>query len=111
MAINHTSAPNHLDIVADPAPSDLADAQSCHVFAFTGAGELLVAESEGEFDLQTWEGALAEAERICLGAKEARDSDGMEVEDGEGREESVMGWVRTVAEEKVEREGRWRNGS
>ncbi|TID19036.1 hypothetical protein E2P81_ATG06014 [Venturia nashicola] len=44
---------------------------SQHVFAFTGTGEMLVAESEGEFGIEEWDTIAKEAEETCLNSKDA----------------------------------------
>lgn len=44
---------------------------SYHVFAFDGNSRLLLAESEGDFAIEEWEKARAEAEMECVEAIEA----------------------------------------
>jgi exosome complex component RRP46 len=41
---------------------------SQHVFATTGEGEMLVAESEGDFGVEDWEGIVEEAKKMCEGS-------------------------------------------
>jgi len=84
-----------------PTPStDLSHATSLHVFAFTPERELLLSESEGNFDLEMWERACEEAEKACCGQSD------IEVEEG-----ALQSWLRDVVREKVEKDQRWRTGS
>ena len=91
-----------------PTPStDLSRATSMHVFAFTPERELLLAESEGNFDFEMWEHAFEEAEKACCGQNEVLHGD-MDVE---VEEWSLRSWLRNVVKEKVEKDQRWRTGS
>jgi hypothetical protein len=49
----------------------LTKKESQHVFAYSGKGEILVAESEGEFAIEEWEEFVEEAEVICRGERES----------------------------------------
>ena len=91
-----------------PTPStDLSRATSLHVFAFTPERELLLSESEGNFDLEMWERACEEAEKACCGQSEGlHGSMDTEVEEG-----ALQSWLRNVVREKVEKDQRWRTGS
>lgn len=91
------------DVVTAPDARQVHQAQSLHVFAFSGKREMLVAESVGAFDLDEWKQACERAEGICCGAHGA--SEGMEVD---GKEADMKNWLKKVVEEKVEKEQRWR---
>ncbi|KAF1982435.1 hypothetical protein K402DRAFT_424543 [Aulographum hederae CBS 113979] len=64
-------------------PQCLASATSLHVFTFTPAGDLLLAESEGSFDIETWERVYERAEAVCIG-----DGEGVAGVAGEGDEKA-----------------------
>lgn len=99
---------NASSTVVLPTPStDLSCATSLHVFAFTPERELLLSESEGNFDFQMWELACEEAEKACCGQSEIlHGSMDVDVEEG-----SLRSWLRNVVKEKVEKDQRWRTGS
>jgi hypothetical protein len=44
--------------------------KSQHCFAFSGNGEVLVAESEGDFGIEEWDEIAREAEEICREERE-----------------------------------------
>lgn len=83
----------------NPAPKEIQQATSLHVFTFSFQGELLLAESEGSHDMEEWDSCYDTAERICRNSEE-----GMELEGQMNLEQ----WVREVVEEKVDKEQRWR---
>lgn len=105
------------DLIVDPSPAELRRATSVHVLTFSSNGELLLAQSEGEFDWDTWEAVYGDAERICWGSgKDETDAggdvrmrNGDEVEDHEGESRAGLGGaLRDVVREKVLRDLRWR---
>lgn len=76
---------------------------SIHVFAFSAQRALLLAESEGKFDVDEWEEACELAEDMCCkdaGAEEKMDVDGKVVNLGD--------FLRDTVKEKVEKEQRWK---
>lgn len=83
-----------------PAPKDIQQAKSLHVFAFSLQGELLLNESEGSFDMDEWENAYDVAEGVCI-----KTGEGMEREEQTNLEQ----WMRGVVGEKVAKEQRWRS--
>lgn len=95
-------------LIQDPSPTLLREATSIHVLAFSSHGELLLAESEGDFGIETWEKVYHEAERICRGENEDSEEDvSMRKEDGEGLE----GFLKDVVREKVGRDMKWKDGT
>ena len=69
---------------------------------------MLLAESEGDFGIETWEKVYHEAERICRGENEDSEEDvSMRKEDGEGLE----GFLKDVVREKVGRDMKWKDGT
>ena len=92
----------------NPSAKDLKDASSIHVFAFSSRGELLVVESEGEFDMDEWEAAHGKARELChwnhWGPKRmVMISRWMLTEGG-----SLQNMLRSAVQEKVDREQRWK---
>lgn len=62
-------------LLCSPSPEDLATATSIHVLAFSSQGRLLVVESEGSFDMDTWDSVMVKAEVICRGSRPDGDVD------------------------------------
>ena len=50
-----------------PSPQQIQSAASTHVLAFSSHGKLLVAESEGECDIDTWQAVYTKAMHVCRG--------------------------------------------
>ncbi len=72
-------------------------------------------ESEGKFGYEEWEEACEMAEEMCCGEVEdggvrLEDSDGMEGDGVEGRENLEI-WLREVVRRKVEWEQRWKTAT
>ena len=55
------------DVALDPSLEEIDAATSLHVFGFTSHGDLLIAESEGSFNITTWERAADIACTACWG--------------------------------------------
>lgn len=66
-----------------------------HAFVFTGKGEMLLAESEGCFGFEAWEGAAKAAQRAICG--------------GKGSGEGLVRWLRGEVGEELKRRRRWRD--
>lgn len=98
-------------VVLDPTEKEVAAASSLHVFAWSSRGELVLAESEGAFEVEQWEEAAEAARRRCIGAKggAAGDAD-MEMGDaaGNGQAQSLDGWLRTSVAKEMAAATRWR---
>ena len=94
-------------LVVDPSQRELDSANSAHVFAFTAGGQLLLAESQGDFTMTEWEDAHATAKKICC---EAAKKDGIEMIIGD--EDSVgpdmQRFLRSTMESKVAEDLMWR---
>lgn len=84
----------------------LNEATSIHVFAFSSHGGLLLAESEGEFDLEVWTVCHDKAKIICLGVQDEQ-TDGDEIMGGV-KEDGKHGWIRRTLQAKVARDQRWK---
>ena len=90
--------------VCDPTPKQIEEATSIHAITFSSHGDLLMAESEGAFDMDEWEAIAEEASRACRGG--LGDSDNQdtmaEVETG------LEGFVKTTVGTKLVSEQNWR---
>lgn len=78
-------------LVPDPSPQDIKAATSLHVFAYTTTGQLLLAESEGEFDMDIFDAACNLAEARCVGGKQSGNA-----------------FIRDVVEDKLREELSWK---
>ncbi|SLM41014.1 Ribosomal protein S5 domain 2-type fold [Lasallia pustulata] len=93
------------NIIQDPFPQQLRKAASVHVLAFSSQRDLLVAESEGVFDVDIWERVFEEGKRICVGDESGEDdSDAMDT----GNNSGLQGVLRDVVGEKVNNDQRWK---
>ncbi|KAI9813434.1 MAG: exosome non-catalytic core subunit rrp46 [Pycnora praestabilis] len=103
------------NVLQDPTPQQLQQASSTHVLAFSSHGDLLVAESDGSFNMDTWEQVYDLAERVCRGqVDEDEDEDSDEDQDvrmeTDERNRGLEGFVRGVMQEKVVKDQRWKEG-
>lgn len=95
------------DIIRDPVAADAKAATSLHVLAFSSKGYLLLNESEGRFDFDTWELVRERALSICRGMA-VPGSDG-DVTMGEGTEDaSLVGFVRETVEDRIHNDYAWK---
>ncbi|PNS16631.1 Exosome complex component RRP46 [Sphaceloma murrayae] len=133
IAVPHSASDKpHSAPVLDPSPSQVRQAKSVHVFAFSSSGEILLAESEGTFDVDEWEGVEVRAREACLGAGAEESPGAEEEEEGEGMEvdgeedggvslgvdvgkasaaveaKGLLGVVRKVVEDRVVEGEKWR---
>lgn len=94
-------------LVVDPSQKELQTADSTHVFGFTAHGQLLLAESQGDFAMAEWEDAQATAKKICC---EAAKKDGMELvlDDEKQAGPDLQGFLRSTMEAKVAEDLQWR---
>ena len=120
------------ELLVQPAPREKRQCASLHVFAFTGDGQLVLAESEGKFDVDKWGRAERVARRAVVGrnrgggeakGQTAGQDTGMNghqdheqetdayfegqdlLEDG-----SILETFRRCVEERVARDERWKGG-
>jgi exosome complex component RRP46 len=95
------------NIVQYPTIREIQQASSVHVLAFTSHGELLVNESEGDFNIDDWDLIFEKAQRICCGTGKAADVDAM-LDEGEEGNGGLTGFLRSTLEEKVTSDLKWR---
>jgi len=93
--------------VVDPSQRELETAVSSHAFVFTAHGQLLLAESQGDFTMAEWEDAHATANKICC---EAAKKDGMEMilDDEKQAGPDLQAFLRSTLEAKVTEDLQWR---
>lgn len=97
-------------IIQHATPVQIQQAKSVHVFAFTSHGDLVLNESEGNFDLEDWDDLYDLAKKICCGSAADADADPDAMRD-EGPDEDDGGlnqFVKSVIEEKVTADLYWR---
>ena len=63
-------------------------------------------QSEGTFDMKTWEKVYDAAQHICC---DGEDEEAMEVEDSV-KQTKLKPWVEDLVELKIEEEQKWKNG-
>ena len=94
-------------LISDPTTEQLKVASSIHVFAFSSHGDLLVMESEGEFDIEIWEEAYQRARLACRGEEED-DSESEDVSMDSNNDTKLEDVLRDAVREKVTREQKWK---
>lgn len=95
------------DIIREPSAKDVAAASSLHVLAFSSKGHLLLNESEGVFDFDTWDKVYERALTNCHGAKtSSSDGDVAMAEDMDGR--PLESFIRETVEDQIYHDYAWR---
>lgn len=95
------------DIIRDPSVKNASAATSLHVLAISSKGHLLLNESQGAFDFDTWERVHQRALTICRGVQPSgSDEDIAMVEDVEGR--PLEGFIRETVDDKVYHDYAWK---
>ncbi len=98
---------SHGTLLVDPSVQQTKLASSIHVLAFSSYGDLLAAESEGDFTMDIWNEVYRQAGLICHGEEE----DESESEDVSMKSDNVskLGNVlKDAVEKKVDKEQRWK---
>lgn len=93
------------DIINNPSPVDTNAAPSLHVLAFSSKGHLLLNESQGRFDFDTWESVRERAYSICRVAAVAG-SDGDVAMGEEGQ--TGRAFIRETVEDHLHRDYAWK---
>lgn len=89
-------------IINEPSLNDCAKAQSLHVLAFSSKGHLLLNESQGAFDFDTWERVYEQATSICRETK-VSSADGDMAMDAS----TLEGFLRDTVEDKLSADYAW----
>ena len=95
-------------LTTKPSVQQVKLASSVHVLAFSSHGVLLVAESEGDFTIDTWEEAYQKAKLHCHGENEEENEseDVSMTSDDVFKLESVL---KDVVERKIAEERKWKD--
>ena len=88
------------DVIQCPSSDDAKSAASLHVLAISAKGHLLLNESQGRFDFETWEVVRQHAESMCLG-KSKPESDGDIAMDSGTSETHLSGLLREAVEDRL----------
>ena len=91
----------------EPTFQNIQQAKSVHVLAFSSHGNLLLAESEGDFSIQEWEQVHNIAEMVCRGPID-RDRESEDVEMDSDGSHTVESRMRDVLQRKMVADQRWK---
>lgn len=94
------------DIIPEPSVQTASAATSLHALAFSSKGHLLLNESQGAFDFETWERVHQRALVLCHGTQASGDGDVAMVEDGNCQ--PLEGFVRETVEDKLHHDYAWK---
>ncbi|KAL8994830.1 MAG: hypothetical protein Q9169_005306 [Polycauliona sp. 2 TL-2023] len=97
------------ELVLDASAEAVKQAISLHVLAFSSLGELLVAESEGTFDMNIWDQIYTMAEKHCRSSdsgKMAQTDDDVDMEPS--KSDNLEDSLKKIVEEKAARDHRWK---
>ncbi|KAI9717645.1 MAG: hypothetical protein M1812_004590 [Candelaria pacifica] len=92
------------DSVLNASPQELQRSSSIHVLAFSSKGDLLLAESEGDFDLKTWENVYDTALEHCRGNEVESPNDMTEMENS-----GMEAFIRQKMEQKIVSDLSWKS--
>ena len=97
------------EIIQNPSIKDLKIATSIHVLTFSSKGHLLLSESEGDFDLDTWDRVFELAESICRDGRRFKIGNDGDVDMADnGGVQSLENFVREVVEDKIRHDHAWK---
>ncbi|EER24611.1 hypothetical protein CPC735_059810 [Coccidioides posadasii C735 delta SOWgp] len=100
---------SHNEIVPHPSPKVSKAATSLHVLAFSSKGHLLLNESQGQFNIETWEKVYDLAETICRGGTKVQLIKGGDVSmDDAEMVQSLEQLVRKVVKDKAREDFAWK---
>ena len=95
------------EIVREPSIKDTASSTSLHVLAFTSKGHLLLNESEGKFDFDTWEKVYERALVICHGTSTAGSDGDVAMTENEDSQ-PLEGLVRDTVQDQIHSDYAWK---
>ncbi|PGG95834.1 hypothetical protein AJ79_09843 [Helicocarpus griseus UAMH5409] len=96
------------ELIQNPSNDVVKTAASLHVLAFSSKGHLLLNESEGEFDIDTWDKVYELAESICRGGPGLRKEDGDVEMSCMKAGQSLEQFVRDTVEDKIREDLAWK---
>lgn len=91
------------EIIPEPSAQAARAAESLHVLAFSSKGHLLLNESQGAFDFDTWEKVHQRASTLCRGTQNGDVAMG-----GDANGQPLEGFVRETVEDKIHRDYAWK---
>jgi exosome complex component RRP46 len=92
-------------ILRNPTLAQLESADSVHVLAFTSHGELLVAESQGNFTIEDWDEAYEVGKHLCC---DEIDGDIMQTDTLDEKVGGMDMFLKSALREKVEGDLHWK---
>ncbi|EEH07520.1 conserved hypothetical protein [Histoplasma capsulatum G186AR] len=96
------------ELVDNPSNYHIKIAKSLHVLSFSSKGHLLFNESEGEFDLDTWDKVHELAQSVCIGGPGRIMGDGDVDMDGAKACQTLEQSVRDTVEGKIREDLAWK---
>ncbi|KAK2812740.1 hypothetical protein FQN50_001069 [Emmonsiellopsis sp. PD_5] len=97
------------ELIPNPSTQDAKAAASLHVLAFSSKGHLLLDESEGAFDIDTWDKVYNLAESICRGGPALEAGKDGDVEMGGIKAgHNLEQFVRDTVEDKLREDLAWK---
>ncbi|CAO1597730.1 exosome non-catalytic core subunit rrp46 [Xanthoria calcicola] len=96
------------ELVRTASVKALKEAASLHVLAFSSLGELLVAESEGTFDVDIWDQVYTWAEKDCRMSDSGDLTQTDDVDMDLSKSDTLEDSLRSIIEEKAATEYRWK---
>lgn len=93
-------------IIRNPTISQTQSADSVHVLGFTSHGDLLVAESEGTFNMDDWDEVYKVGRGECC--NEASDDDGMQQDGLDGAHGRMAMFVKSALQSKTVEDLHWK---
>ena len=95
------------EIIPEPSVQAANSAESLHALAFSSKGHLLLNESQGAFDFDTWEQVYQRAGTLCRGTQ-VGGSDGDVAMGGDGDGQPLEGFIRETVEDKIHHDYAWK---
>ncbi|KAI1336816.1 hypothetical protein F5Y15DRAFT_195730 [Xylariaceae sp. FL0016] len=95
------------NIISNPTAREITQCQSYHVFAFTSHNELLLAESEGSFNMKEWDDVYATAQHQCCSLAATDDAD-TSMGDSEDVGADLRSFTRSILGQKMATDLHWK---
>ncbi|KAI4128807.1 MAG: hypothetical protein LQ338_002559, partial [Usnochroma carphineum] len=96
------------ELSGEPSAHAVKEALSLHILGFSSHGELLVAESEGAYDVDIWEQVFDRAQSICRGSEAGAPDGTGDVNMDSSEQDSLESSLRHGIAEKTATEQRWK---
>ncbi|KAI4226937.1 MAG: hypothetical protein LQ349_006801 [Xanthoria aureola] len=96
------------ELVRTASVKALKEAASLHVLAFSSLGELLLAESEGTFDVDIWDQVYIWAKKDCRMSDSGDLTQTDDVDMDLSKSDTLEDSLRSIIEEKAATEYRWK---